>query len=370
MIGRMVGAGLTVGIFTLMTGAATANACDWATGECLTEESYAELNRLNDAVLAARPSEAATSRVKAGEQVAQGEQQGEGGGDVFSNADEAARKSSNPLGGDFMVLLNQWNVDFLQGDITSKTRHAVTHVFQPVVPIGLGGDWIWVTRPTFPIIYGADLPGGLNTDVGGFSGSVSPPSGTPPPGLIDFDSESGFGDMILFSLVGTSTPQDYLGGGDLVLAGGFTSIFPTGSSEFSSDQYSAGPAGVASFIGRKYIFGALGQHWWSYADTDDDAGDVNQSNIQVFYFLNFPGGWQVGGAPQIEIDWEADSDDRWAVPIGLGVQKTQILFGKMPVKFGVEAQYYVVNRDTFGNEWRIQFTVAPIIPNLIGNLFK
>ncbi len=58
------------------------------------------------------------------------------------------------------------------------------------------------------------------------------------------------------------------------------------------------------------------------------------------------------------------------MPIGLGVQKTQIMFGKMPVKFGVEAQYYVVDRDTFGNEWRIQFTVAPIIPNFIGNLFK
>jgi hypothetical protein len=147
-------------------------------------------------------------------------------------------------------------------------------------------------------------------------------------------------------------------------------MFPTGSSEFTTDQYSAGPAAVASFIGRKYIFGALGQHWWSYADTDSDADDVNQSNIQVFYFLNFPGGWQVGGAPQIEIDWEADSGDKWAVPIGLGVQKTQILFGKMPVKFGVEAQYYAVNRDTYGNEWRIQFTIAPIIPNFIGNLFK
>ena len=347
MIGRTVGAGLTAGIFTLMTAVLTANACDWATGDCLTEEGYAELNRLNDAVLAARPSEAATSRVKAGEQVAQGEQPG-GDGGVFADADEAARKSSNPLGGDFMVLLNQWNVDFLQGDITNKTRHSVTHVFQPVVPIGLGGDWIWVTRPTLPIVYDADLPAGPN----------------------QFDSESGFGDIITFSLVGISSQRQYLGGGDLVLAGGFTSMFPTGSSDFTSDQYSAGPAGVASFIGRKYIFGALGQHWWSYADTDDDAGDVNQSNIQVFYFLNFPGGWQVGGAPQIEIDWEADSENRWAVPIGLGVQKTQILFGKMPVKFGVEAQYYVVNRDTFGNEWRIQFTVAPIIPNLIGNLFK
>jgi hypothetical protein len=283
-------------------------------------------------------------------QVAQAAQdgQGNGGGDVFANADEAARQSSNPLGGDFMVLLNQWNVDFLQGDITAKTRNVSTHIFQPVVPIGLGGDWIVVTRPTLPIVYDAELPTGPN----------------------QFDNESGFGDIILFSLVGTSTSTDFLGGGDRVLAGGFTSMFPTGSKEFTADQYSLGPAGVAAFIGKDYIFGALGQHWWDVAEDKDNAPDVNKSNIQAFYFMNFPGGWQVGGAPQIEVDWEADSGDKWAVPVGLGLQKTQIMFGKLPVKFGVEAQHYLVDRNTFGNEWRIQFTIAPIIPNFIGNLIK
>ena len=281
-------------------------------------------------------------------QVAQGDAQAGGGGGVFTNADEAAQKSANPLGGDFMVLLNQWNVDFLQGNITDETRHAYTHVFQPVVPIGLGGDWIWVTRPTFPIVYDAEVPAG--------------------PGR--FDHESGLADIILFTLVGTSSAREYLGGGDLVLAGGLTTMWPSATNDaFASDKYSAGPAAVAAFIGKKYIFGALAQHWWSYAG-EDSAANVNATNIQYFYFLNFPGGWQVGGAPQIEIDWEADSKDRWAVPIGLGVQKTQIFFGKMPVKFGVEAQYYVVDQETFGNEWRIQFTIAPIIPNVIGNMFK
>jgi hypothetical protein len=53
------------------------------------------------------------------EQQGTGEQQEdalpqEGNGDVFTNVDEAARQSSNPLGGDFMVLLNQWYFDFQQ----------------------------------------------------------------------------------------------------------------------------------------------------------------------------------------------------------------------------------------------------------------
>jgi hypothetical protein len=42
-------------------------------------------------------------------------------GALFANADEAARKTSNPLGGDFMVMINEWNFDFLDGDLTDKT---------------------------------------------------------------------------------------------------------------------------------------------------------------------------------------------------------------------------------------------------------
>ena len=42
----------------------------------------------------------------------------------------------------------------------------------------------------------------------------------------------------------------------------------------------------------------------------------------------------------------------------------------MPVKFGVEAHYYIESPDIFGNEWRIKFTIAPILPNLITQMFK
>jgi len=82
--------------------------------------------------------------------------------------------------------------------------------------------------------------------------------------------------------------------------------------------------------------------------------------------MNFPGAWQVGGAPQITIDFEANSGNKVELPIGLGIQKTILIpLGekiKLPIKLGVEVQYYVVNSDTYGNEWRIQFTLAPIIP--------
>ena len=54
---------------------------------------------------------------------------------AFSSADEAARQSSNPLGGQFMILLNQIDNYAMQGDITDKTRWINTWALQPVVPI-------------------------------------------------------------------------------------------------------------------------------------------------------------------------------------------------------------------------------------------
>jgi hypothetical protein len=41
---------------------------------------------------------------------------------AFSSADETARKSANPLGGDFFILLNQIDNYAMEGDITDKTR--------------------------------------------------------------------------------------------------------------------------------------------------------------------------------------------------------------------------------------------------------
>jgi hypothetical protein len=290
---------------------------------------------------------------------------------ALSGANEAARQSSNPLGGDFFILLNQIDNFAMQGDITDKTRWINNWAFQPVVPVPMektiGKHWIWVNRPTFNFVLNADLPdsdeikSGLNP--GGGPGGDRPSS--IPPGGLPFDSFSGFGDLYYFTLLGQSLPQQRWGGGDFVWAGGLTTVFPTASKdELGGGVYSAGPAGVLAFIGKEFIFGGLGQHWLSYAEGGNGSGDdQNFSWLNVFYFLNFEDGWQVGGTPIITADWEADSDDRWTVPIGLGVYKTS-LFGKMPIKLGVETQWMPISPDIYGQEWNIRITIAPIIPSL------
>ena len=290
---------------------------------------------------------------------------------AFSSADEAARQSSNPLGGQFMILLNQFDNYAMQGDITDKTRWINNWAFQPVVPIPMektiGENWIWVNRPTFNFVLNADLPDADKLE-SGLGPNRVPPIDRPDsisPGGVPFDSFSGFGDIVYFTLLGQSLPQQRWGGGDFVWAGGLTTLFPTASKdELGGGVYSVGPAGVLAFIGKKFIVGGLYQQWLSYAEGGIGSGDnQNFSWLNMFYFLNFEDGWQVGGTPIITADWEADkAKDRWTIPIGLGVYKTHF-FGRMPIKMGAEMQWMPVNPDTFGQEWNIRLTFAPVIPS-------
>ena len=176
--------------------------------------------------------------------ISQAADSGEQGEALFANADEAARKTSNPLGGDFMVLINEWHYTSLEGDLTNKDRETISHIIQPVIPFSMeetiGKDWIMVNRPTLPIIYSAEVPDGF--DFG--------------KGVATFGNESGVADLQLFSLLGVSKPQEsnpLLGAGDLVLAGGFSLNFPTGSNAFTSNAWAAGPADVAGYIGEKGV---------------------------------------------------------------------------------------------------------------------
>ncbi len=286
-----------------------------------------------------------------------------GQGALFADADEAARKTSNPLGGDFMVLINEWHYTSLEGSLSDGSRETISHIFQPVIPFSMretiGEDWIMVNRPTLPIIYSAEVPDGFNMEKG----------------VATFDTKSGVADLQFFSLLGVSKAQEsnpLLGAGDLVLAGGFSMSFPTGSDAFTSNAWAAGPAGVAAYIGEKGVLGALVQTQFQYASSGSTPVDHNKMFIQPFYLWALGGGWQVGGTPLWTFDFETDEEE---IPLGFGFQKVQLFKlgeGKMlPVRFGLEARYFVDQMNSsLANEWEIVFQMSPILPNIFGNLLK
>ncbi len=110
-------------------------------------------------------------------------------------------------------------------------------------------------------------------------------------------------------------------------AGRSTFIFPTASKdELGQEKWQAGPSVVGLYLGEKWIFGAFQQHWWSFAG-EEDRKSTSQTNIQYFTWRILPGQWQIGTASNILIDWKADQDNRFTMPVSLGVGKLVKLGG-------------------------------------------
>ena len=87
-------------------------------------------------------------------------------------------------------------------------------------------------------------------------------------------------------------------------------------------------------------------------------------NLQYF-FAYLPGdGWGIGTAPNMLVNWYASNGNKVTFPIGLSVSKV-IKIGPLPVKLAVQPQYMPVRPDVFGQKWDLQFSVTPVIPDLV-----
>jgi hypothetical protein len=60
---------------------------------------------------------------------------------------------------------------------------------------------------------------------------------------------------------------------------------------------------------------------------------------------------------------KAKQGQKLSFPIGLGVNKMTILFGKLPVRFGIEGQYFVARPDAAAANWKIRTTMIIGLPN-------
>lgn len=54
------------------------------------------------------------------------------------------------------------------------------------------------------------------------------------------------------------------------------------------------------------------------------------------------GGWQIAAGPSISYDYTRPGNDRWTIPLGIGVAKTSIIGGR-PWKFQVQYWNEVFN---------------------------
>ena len=119
------------------------------------------------------------------------------------------------------------------------------------------------------------------------------------------------------------------------------------------------PTAVALHLGKTWVYGALINNIWSLS-SNERGGSYNNGLFQPFVNYNFPGGFYLTSAPIATVNWKADSDNKWTVPVGGGVGKIFHL-GKLPVNTQLSAYYNVIRPDD-GANWQIRFQIQLMFP--------
>jgi len=261
-----------------------------------------------------------------------------------ASSSDLAKQSQNPVAN--MISLPFENNTFFDVGPTEKLANAL--LVKPVYPIPIG-KWNLINRAIVPLIYleGQDAIT-VNSDdpddpeLGGIE--VFP--GT--------DSEVGLGNIQYQGFFSPAKPSKVIWGVGPVLE------LPTNTDDaLGTDTWSIGPAAVALTMRGNWVVGVLALNIWDFAGGSDEP-DINKFTFQYFINYNLPDGWYLTTSPLITADWEADSGEKWTVPVGGGAGRL-MRFGKQPVDFKL-AGYWYAEAPEFGPDWSLQFTVKFLFP--------
>jgi hypothetical protein len=241
--------------------------------------------------------------------------------------EELAKLSQNPIGNIINVPFQE-NANLNYGT-EKKTKNIVN--IQPVIPIEITKDWNLLTRTIVPLISQPESDGGRT---------------------------NGVGDTQFELWLTPASPGTYTWGfGPFVQA-------PTHSNgQLGNDHWGLGPTVVVVHVDKEspWVYGVTAYNVWSVG-SGDESPSFNNGLIQPFLNYNLPGGTgtYLTTAPQMTVNWKADSGQRWTVPIGGGIGHI-FHFGKLPVNMSLQGYYNVVRPDDAAN-WLIQAQIKFMFP--------
>lgn len=246
-----------------------------------------------------------------------------------SSLREMAKTAQNPVAAMISVPF-QNNTNFNVGP-ENKTQNILN--IQPVIPFNLNENWNLITRTIIPVI--------------------SQPSFAP-----GQSRKNGIGDIQLTAFLSPTQPTS---GGWIWGAGLVTQLDTATDNRLGSDRWGLGPSAVVLRPTGAWVYGALINNIWDVGG-DDDRDDVNQMLIQPFVNYNFPDkpGRYLTFAPIITANWEADSGDKWTVPLGGGIGQI-IKWGKTPVNLQASA-YYNFEAPRYGADWQLRLQMQLMFP--------
>ncbi len=276
---------------------------------------------------------------------------------------QMSKLMDNPLG-NVAMLFNQVDVYVKKDDRTGREDTMYNYMGIAQFPKKLNEEWSLINRviwnvPSMPLSQ-SKISNAISNGPG--NEFIPPEEGALP---IDVFSgrTTGFGDMYY---VGLFTPQaKKLDNGALYAWGvGFDVGAPTASRDILGTQkWTAGPSALAIYMGPKWKLGALVTHYKDF-EGKSYANDVNMTNLQYIMYYSLSPTTSIGAAPNIICNWESPGDE-CTVPIGIGFSTT-IQMGKVPVRFGAEMHYSIVQPDDLlSTKWDFRFYVIPSAPSAL-----
>jgi hypothetical protein len=243
-------------------------------------------------------------------------------------AQELSKKLSNPVS-DLASIPFQFN---WQNEYGPNEDLQFLLNIQPVVPFLIGKDWNLIARfiaPYLaqPVLFEGDVPvSGLSDIV--FSMFFSPRGST------------GFtwGVGPVFGLPTTTDPR--LGTG----------------------KWMIGPTAVALYQAHGWTYGALVNQLFSFANTGNvERAYVSQMFLQPFVAYTNKHAVTFTLNTESTLNWEAESGQKWTVPINFQVTK---LVGRFmfPVSVGAGAGYYAEHPD-IGPKWKLRLIFVVLLPS-------
>ncbi len=242
---------------------------------------------------------------------------------------ELAKAAQNPLAS-MISLPFQNNTNYHVGP--KRDTQNVLNI-QPVYPVSLNTDWNLITRTIVPLI---SQPGsGFGTD-----------------------RTNGLGNVQFSAFLSPAVSEGWVWGvGPIIQA-------PTATSDRlgTNSRWGLGPTAVALRLSKTspFVYGALVNNVQSVGG--GSGPDFNQMLIQPFVNYNFPQhpGRYLSFSPVITANWKAHGDERWTVPIGLGIGQI-FRIGQLPINAQVGA-YKNIERPTGASDWTLRLQVQLMFP--------
>jgi hypothetical protein len=243
---------------------------------------------------------------------------------------EIANASQNPITMIYSMPI-QNNINFDLGD-SGETKNIAN--IQPVVPMDLTENWDMVWRLILPVVTSPVGPNGINEDgeITGFD-----------------DTVTGLGDSTLTMFIAPKHTEKFIWGAGAEL------YMPTATEDaLKTKQWGAGLSFVGLRMTGRWTYGALIMNVWSFGAKEEySPNKIDFMQFQPFVNYNMGDGWFLTTVPFIMAYWDADSDNRWVVPIGGGVGKG-FKIGKIPVSATAQAYYNVVTPEAAGETWQLR----------------